>query len=195
MKTNRPKYKLIIDAAIVVIAQNGYHEAQVSKIAKEAGVADGTIYLYFKNKEDIFISLFKEIIGYIIEQTQEGINEKIGAMDKLKVFIQKYFQILSQDFNLAIVTQLELRQTNMELRRHLNQVLKDYLTVLETIIIEGIKNGEFLPDVNVKLVRNMIFGTMDEIATTWVMKNQKYSLVDLAPEVHQLLSYGFVNKG
>ena len=60
VKRDKPKYKQIVDAAVIVIAENGYHQAQVSKIAKEAGVADGTIYLYFKNKEDILISLFQE---------------------------------------------------------------------------------------------------------------------------------------
>ncbi|MDE1455301.1 helix-turn-helix domain containing protein, partial [Bacillus paralicheniformis] len=71
MKQKRPKYMQIIDAAVIVIAENGYHQAQVSKIAKQAGVADGTIYLYFKNKEDILISLFKEKMGQFIEQMNE----------------------------------------------------------------------------------------------------------------------------
>lgn len=73
MRKNRPKYKQIIDAAVVVIAQHGYHQAQVSKIAKQAGVADGTIYLYFKNKEDILISLFEEKMQLFIEKVSEYI--------------------------------------------------------------------------------------------------------------------------
>lgn len=76
MKSNRPKYNQIIDAAVIVIAQNGYYQAQVSKIAKQAGVADGTIYLYFKNKEDILISLFHEKMGYFVEQIEEEIKER-----------------------------------------------------------------------------------------------------------------------
>ena len=61
MKRDRPKYKQIIDSAVIVIAENGYHQAQVSKIAKEAGVSDGTIYLYFKNKEDILNDLLQAL--------------------------------------------------------------------------------------------------------------------------------------
>lgn len=76
MKQKRPKYMQIIDAAVEVIAENGYHQSQVSKIAKQAGVADGTIYLYFKNKEDILISLFKEKMGQFIERMEEDIKEK-----------------------------------------------------------------------------------------------------------------------
>ena len=83
MKSNRPKYNQIIDAAVIVIAQNGYHQAQVSKIAKQAGVADGTIYLYFKNKEDILISLFHEKMGYFVEQIEEELKGKSSASEKL----------------------------------------------------------------------------------------------------------------
>ena len=192
MKNNKPKYKQIIDAAVFVIAQNGYHQAQVSKIARQAGVADGTIYLYFKSKEEILISLFHEKMGYFVEQIEDEIKEKSSAAEKLLFLIQKHFQILSEDTELAIVTQLELRQSNKDLRIRINAVLKGYLNLLDRILVEGIENGEFLPNLNIKLARNMIFGTMDETATSWVMNNQKYSLIDLAPEVHQLLTKGFI---
>ena len=192
MKNSKPKYKQIIDAAVFVIAQNGYHQAQVSKIARQAGVADGTIYLYFKSKEDLLISLFHEKMGYFVEQIEEGIKGNSSAVDKLLFLIQKHFQILSEDTELAIVTQLELRQSNKDLRIRINAVLKGYLNLLDRILVEGIENGEFLPNLNIKLVRNMIFGTMDETATSWVMNDQKYSLIDLAPEVHQLLTKGFI---
>lgn len=81
----------IIDAAVEVIAENGYHQSQVSKIAKQAGVADGTIYLYFKNKEDILISLFKEKMGQFIERMEEDIKEKTTAKEKLALVISKHF--------------------------------------------------------------------------------------------------------
>lgn len=191
MKSSKPKYKQIIDAAVIVIAQNGYHQAQVSKIARQAGVADGTIYLYFKNKEDILISLFHEKMGYFVDQIEEGIMGKTSASEKLLFLIQKHFQILSEDVNLAIVTQLELRQTNKELRLRINDVLKGYLNLVDRILMEGIESGEFLSNLNIKLARNMIFGTMDETATTWVMNDQKFVLIDLAPELHQLLTRGF----
>ncbi|RRN74185.1 TetR/AcrR family transcriptional regulator [Peribacillus simplex] len=190
MKRNRPKYNQIIDAAVIVIAQNGYYQAQVSKIAKQAGVADGTIYLYFKNKEDILISLFHEKMGYFVEQIEEELKGKTTASEKLQVLIQKHFQNLSEDVNLAIVTQLELRQSNKELRLRINDVLRGYLNLIDQIIIEGKENGEFLPDLNNLLARQMIFGTIDETVTTWVMNEQKYSLPDLATDVHRLLIGG-----
>ncbi|WP_060204852.1 TetR/AcrR family transcriptional regulator [Sporosarcina koreensis] len=190
MKRDKPKYKQIIDAAVIVIAENGYHQAQVSKIAKEAGVADGTIYLYFKNKEDILISVFREKMGVFVENVKEILKKEISATEMLAKMIENHFSLLNGDRHLAIVTQLELRQSNKELRYRINEVLKEYLTLLDTILKEGIEKGEFDERIDIRLARQMVFGTIDETITSWVMNDQKYDLMKLAPEVHRLLLYG-----
>ncbi|WP_026569761.1 MULTISPECIES: TetR/AcrR family transcriptional regulator [Sediminibacillus] len=190
MKNTKPKFNQIIDAAVEVIAKNGYHSSQVSKIAKKAGVADGTIYLYFKNKEDILVSLFQEKMGQFIERIEQEIAEKSNAEEKLLELIRLHFSQLGANLPLAIVTQLELRQSNPELRKKINEVLKRYLTVIDSIIEEGVEEKLFQEDLNKKLVRQMIFGTIDETVTNWVMKDHKYSLADQAEEVHELLING-----
>ncbi|HLR52309.1 MAG TPA: TetR/AcrR family transcriptional regulator [Candidatus Avamphibacillus sp.] len=190
MKKNKPKYKMIIDAAVKVIAENGYHSSQVSKIAKEAGVADGTIYLYFKNKEDILVSVFEEKMGQFIEEIAEAIKKKRNVKDKLLTLIQMHYGQLAANRYLAIVTQLELRQSNLTLRREINAVLKPYLTVIDSIIKEGVEEGIFKQNLNVPLVRQMIFGTLDETVTNWVMQDEKYNLVSQAKKVHSLILNG-----
>lgn len=195
MLKERPKYRQIIEAAVEVIAENGYHASQVSKIAKRANVADGTIYLYFKNKEDILISVFKEKMGNFIEKTVKSINEKETASDKLLTLIQMHYKQLSDSPYLAIVTQLELRQSKPELRQEINKVLKSYLNVIDSIVAQGIKEQEIRSDINPQLIRQMIFGTLDETVTTWVMKSQRYSLMEQAESVHRLLTQGlFLSK-
>lgn len=192
MKQKKPKYKQIIDAAVIVIAENGYHQAQVSKIAKQAGVADGTIYLYFQNKEDILVSLFQEKMGIFIEKIEEEIRTEQSASEKLYTLIDKHFSLLAEDHHLAIVTQLELRQSNKELRLRINEVLKGYFNVVDKIITSGQEAGEFREDLDLRLTRQMIFGTIDEIVTTWVMNDQKYNLTKQVKQVHELFVYGFV---
>jgi len=194
LRRNKPKYHQIIDAAVITIAENGYHQTQVSKIAKQAGIADGTIYLYFKNKEDILISLFQEKMANFIEKIKEVIAGKQTAAEKIFMMIENHFRILSQNPKLAVVTQLELRQSNQELRRRINNVLKEYLDFIEQILREGVESGEFAPDLDTRLARQMLFGTIDEIATTWVMNKQKYDLVALAPTVAKLLLKGFLGE-
>ena len=167
----------IVDAAVIAISENGYHQAQVSKIAKQAGVADGTIYLYFKNKEDILISVFQEKMGIFVE----------NSSDKLSKMIENHFHVLSSDRHLATVTQLELRQSNKEIRSKINAILKEYLILLDQIIIEGMLNGEFNPTMDVRIARQMVFGTIDEITTTWVINEYRYDLMEQAPKIQALL--------
>lgn len=96
VKKNRPKYNQIIDAAVIVIAENGYHQAQVSKIAKQGGVADGTIYLYFKNKEDILISLFQEKMGEFVETIRQKIAGIESAVAKLFMLVETHFAVVTK---------------------------------------------------------------------------------------------------
>ncbi|MBO0601411.1 TetR/AcrR family transcriptional regulator [Sporosarcina sp. E16_3] len=190
MKRDRPKYKQIVDAAVIVIAENGYHQAQVSKIAKEAGVADGTIYLYFKNKEDILISVFREKMAIFVNNVEVILEQDIDTSEKLFRMIDSHFRILHEDRHLAIVTQLELRQSNKELRLRINEVLKEYLMLLDAILKEGIVNGALDEGLDIRLARQMVFGTIDETITSWVMNDQKYDLMKLSPEVHRLIMNG-----
>lgn len=189
-RKNQPKYKKIIDAAVTVIAENGFDQAQISKIAKKAGVADGTIYLYFKNKEDLLISLFREKMGLFIESIEEEIDQKADVDEKLFALIDMHFRQLSADYHLAIVTQLELRQSNKGLRAKIGEVLKRYLAVIDDILEKGIKRGVFDPNLDIRLARQMIFGTIDETATNWVLNERKYNLTALAAPVNDLLIHG-----
>ncbi|WP_101844546.1 TetR/AcrR family transcriptional regulator [Halobacillus sp. Marseille-P3879] len=190
MNKNKPKYRQIIDAAVVVIAENGYHSSQVSKIARQAGVADGTIYLYFKNKEDILVSLFQDKMGQFIEKIELETTSRQSAEEKLLSLVETHFKQLAADHHLAIVTQLELRQSNKELRQKINNVLKRYLAVIDHIVDEGIQENLFRDNLNRRLVRQLIFGMMDEAVTNWVMKDQKYNLEEQAKDVHSLIVYG-----
>lgn len=190
MKRDKPKYRQIIDAAVHVIAENGYHAAQVSKIAKQAGVADGTIYLYFRNKEDILISLFRDKLGEFIDETERKILNENRAGKQLELLIHSHMEWLSSNPSLAIVTQLELRQSNKEIRLKINEVLRPYLKLLETILYKGIESGEFRSDLPVRLARQMMFGSIDEVITNWVMKEQKYNLPELSHSVYKLAIVG-----
>ena len=194
MNRERPKYQQIIEAALEVIAENGYHASQVSKIAKKANVADGTIYLYFKNKEDILISVFRERMGQFVTKIRHSIKDKETASEKLLTLIQMHYTQLSDAPFLAKVTQLELRQSKPELRREINKVLKTYLDVIDSIIEHGIKEKEIRDDVDPRLIRQMIFGTIDETVTTWVMKIERYRLLDQVEDVHSLLVNGLFNR-
>ena len=170
------KYDIILEAALKVIAENGFHGSQVSKIAKEAGVADGTIYLYFKNKEDILISLFQAKLGSLVEQFNESVKECNTADEALRKVCEIHLNELENNVHLAYVTQIELRQSNIELRKAIGETVKPYIKLIEQILIKGVEEKTFRPDIDVKLCRHLVFGAMDEVVTSWLIGGQRYSL-------------------
>ncbi|MEW9698772.1 TetR/AcrR family transcriptional regulator [Paenibacillus sp. SI8] len=170
------KYYAILEGALQVFAENGYHKSQVSRIAKEAGVADGTIYLYFKKKEDILTSLFQEKLGELVEKFNTGLKDEMTAREALLKVCEIHFSELEANIPLAYVTQIELRQSDLELRKEIGLALKRYIVLIENILEKGKKDGSFRSDIDVKLVRLLIFGGMDEVVTSWLISGQKYSL-------------------
>lgn len=176
------KYHLILQGALKVFAENGYHRSQVSKIAKAAGVADGTIYLYFKRKEDILIRLFQEKLGELVGKFHASVEGTTDAVEALRTVCSIHFSELESNPELAYVTQIELRQSDLELRKEIGSALKPYIVLIENILEQGIKEQKFRSDLNVKLVRNLIFGAMDEAVTSWLISGRKYSLSDQADE-------------
>jgi TetR/AcrR family transcriptional regulator, fatty acid metabolism regulator protein len=189
-KKTGEKYQAIIEAAVKVIARYGYHNAQVSKIAREAQVADGTIYLYFDNKDDVLISLFREKMGAFIETIREQIREHERAEDKLRDLIHMHLLLPTRDRNLAIVTQIELRQSNPAVREGINKVLKEYLNLIDLIIDLGKEQGMFRMDVEARIARKMIFGTLDEAVTSWIMNDRQYELASLTDPIHSVFING-----
>ena len=190
MTKNGSKSDRIIDAAVKVIAHHGYHGAKVTAIAKEAGVADGTIYLYFKNKEHLLIELFQTKMGLFIDYSKQQIVQETAAGDKLYRLIESHLKQLSADYDLAVVTQIELRQSNLALRQKISEVLKPYLNLIDAVVKHGMETGEFDSGLDYRLARQMIFGTIDEVVTSWMASGFKYDLMTTLPNVHHMLKKG-----
>ncbi|MFX4301790.1 TetR/AcrR family transcriptional regulator [Alicyclobacillus tolerans] len=177
-------------AAIAVMSKYGYHGAQISRIAREAGVADGTVYLYFKNKEDILVSILRTAIGQIVEECEQKLPLKSHVDDKLSTLIHLYFSHLGANPALAMVTQVYLRQVDADIRRQVGDIVKPFYNLVDGLIEEGKQQGVFRPALNHRIARRMIFGTMDETVTAWVLTGSKYALADLSNDVVDVLLHG-----
>lgn len=188
------KYQLILQGALKVFAENGYHRSQVSKIAKAAGVADGTIYLYFKRKEDILIRLFQEKLGELVGKFHDSVEGITDPIEALRTVCRIHFTELESNPELAYVTQIELRQSDLELRKEIGSALKPYIVLIENILNQGVKENLFRSDLNIKLVRNLIFGSMDEAVTSWLISGHKYRLSDQVDDTLSFFLHGISSK-
>ncbi|MCX7570043.1 TetR/AcrR family transcriptional regulator [Tumebacillus sp. DT12] len=192
-KKNSEKYEAILSAAVKVIGQAGYHNAPISKIAREAGVADGTVYLYFKNKEDILISILRETIGTIVDRIQEELPGVEDPVKALHLVVTVYFETLGKSTDLAMFTQVHLRQSNAEMRKQIGEIIRPYYSIIDDIIRMGVDSGEFR-DHDLRIARRMIFGTMDETVTAWILTGAKYDLLSLIQPVRDIMIGGLSKK-
>ena len=186
--TKNNKKELIINAAIKVFADKGFYTANVADVAKEAGVADGTIYLYFKNKDDLLISLFETKMEEILLRFSSLLDCTTNAEEKLRQFIHLYFQMIEEDQNLAEVFQVELRQSSKFLKDYHNQKFIDFLNLIGDILHQGQSDGQFKTDINIHTMKLIIFGALDELARQWILtKVPPDNLVKTADETSDIL--------
>jgi len=184
------KPQQIIDAAIRVFARKGYWSSRVSDIAREAGIAAGTIYLYFTTKEEILTTLFRQKMAGFVAAVWRDIAEERDAVSKVRRLVYLHFEILEQHPDLAEVVQVELRQGQKFFRGPATQEIAAYFALIAAILEEGVAAGLFRHDLPVKLAAKMLFGAVDQMATSWVLGKRGYRLVDTAPAVADLLLQG-----
>lgn len=172
------KHTKIIVAATKVFAKKGFFTARISDIAKEAKVADGTIYLYFNNKYDILLSVFEEEVGKIVENTEKllALEDDPGKM--LEIFITQHLVAMKKNKNLAEVIQIELRQTNKIIKDYRDNKFSEYTGIIAKIIREGQKQGMYRPDIQPDLAKRALFGALDEVSRVWNASLETHYTVD-----------------
>nr|WP_245301935.1 TetR/AcrR family transcriptional regulator [Symbiobacterium terraclitae] len=179
-----------MDAAQQVIARQGYHSAQISRIAAEAGVAAGTVYLYFENKPDLLVCLFRERLQLLIREQQEAIAGVSDPREKLRRVIAQHFRSLGSRPDLAAVTQIEMRQADTRVQQRISGLMKGWFAVVDQVIAEGQAAGLFTRNVPAKQIRNLIYGTLDQTVTAWVLSGFKFDLEALAEPTYRLIAHG-----
>ena len=178
------KRQRIIDAAVEVFADKGFFGAKVSEVADRAGVADGTIYLYFKSKDDILISLFEEKMAQIIERLT-GILAGIDDPEaKMRVYIAEHLKLVSEQPHLMQVLTVELRQSARFIKEYRPQGFKRYLSLIGAILEEGQGRGVFRKDLEPAIFRRALFGAIDEISLEWVLRAQSGGKEEHPPRHH-----------
>ncbi|MDR3566521.1 MAG: TetR/AcrR family transcriptional regulator [Syntrophobacteraceae bacterium] len=191
MRSKTPDKRLrILDSAVRVFAREGFFKAKVAQIAEDAGLAPGTVYLYFKNKEDVLISIFEVRMEEIVSRFRAAVMEKETGRSRLECLVRMHLSGFQSDPDLAACFQVELRQSSRFMRRGVKGGLQQYLGLIREIVECGRKEGIFRREVSAALVTHLIFGTLDEVVSTWVMSGMKYNLVSLSDQLVDLFTNG-----
>ena len=192
---DQDKHHQIIEAAVRVFARNGYYNSRVSDIAREAGVASGTIYLYFKTKDAILVALFREKMAAWVAHVRAEIAGEPNAVAKIFRLVALHFGVLENDPALAEVVQVELRQGHKFFRGASAHEVSAYFELIASILEEGQVAGAIRRDLPVKVATKVLFGAMDQVATSWVLGKRKYRLSDAADAVAAVFLKGVTVDG
>jgi TetR/AcrR family transcriptional regulator, fatty acid metabolism regulator protein len=188
-KNKNNKYNLILEAAVKVFAANGFYNSTISQIAKEAGVADGTIYLYFKSKDDIMANFFSYKTKQVFDRFREVVELADDAVEKLRNLVRRHLEEFQADRNMAVVFHNEARQFHQG-DVQISDITQMYLDILGEIIEKGQEEGQMRRDLYISLVKRYIIGAIDEVINTWVHAGGKYDLVTFTDPLVDLFING-----
>lgn len=192
-KDGGDKRERILRAATKVFARKGFYATKVSEVAKAAGVADGTIYLYFENKDDLLVSLFEDRIMLLLARLESALSERPDAIDRLRCIIELQLGLLEGERDLAEVITVNLRQSTKLMKQYAAPKFALYLETIASVIADGQRAGLFRSDVSPHLVARTVFGALDGIALTWALgKAEPGALARAAGQVSSILLQGLL---
>ena len=189
-KKSKDKEERIPKAAIKVFARKGFYNARISEIAQEAGVADGTIYLYFRNKYDILITIFDREMGRIIQRMREELARLPDARAKLERYAYLHLNLVEEYRDLAELFQVELRQSYKFMKDYRHRRFAEYVNIISAVVREGQAEGLFRKDVKPGIFKRAFFGSLDEMSRFWILSSRKKYSINTAAK--QIASY-FLN--
>jgi TetR/AcrR family fatty acid metabolism transcriptional regulator len=184
------KHEAILRAATRVFARNGYFNSKVADIAREAGVADGTVYLYFKSKEEILHSIFDRTMEEVIREGREQLESIEDPREKLRRIAHLHLERMGADRDLAVVFQVELRGSTKFMEEFSAAGFAEYLEMIRAAFEEGQRQGLFRRELNAKVVAKIFFGALDEMATNWILSKRRYKLSPMADRVLDIFLNG-----
>ena len=190
MEHNRNKYHRILNAAVRVFAENGFHQATISQIAREAGVADGTIYLYFKNKKDILSHFFNHTTREVFDRFRDAVDREDGAENKLRSLIRTHLAEFQKYRDMAVVFQREALLARQVSEEDIKAITRMYLEILDEIIRDGQREKTIRKQIPRGLAKRFILGAINEVINTWVVSGEGRDLVKMADPLVDLCLEG-----
>ena len=188
------KREAILRSAIKVFARKGFFNAKVADVAKDASIADGTVYLYFKSKDEILHSIFDQAMERFIDEGRSELANIKSPVDKLRKIAELHLARLGADRDLAVVFQVELRGSTKFMREFSAAGFHDYLEVIRKTIDEGQRAGVFRSDIKPVVCAKILYGSLDEMVTNWILSKKPYSLEPMAGEVLKVFLKGISAK-
>lgn len=181
----------ILEAALEIFSQKGFHTATTDEIAERAGVGKGTLYRYFETKE----KLFEELVRLRLDELEKKADSIVDGQDDVLTMISKYIRLYFEFFDsnqhlyrLIVREQLDLGEQSTDM--YFKKVMRA-LPGLKRKVYEGTQQG-VLKDVDFQTVFYGTMGFVHGVIQKWLARDCSYPLGEELPGVLEVLFYGFV---
>lgn len=184
------KRKAIISAAIKIFSEKGFHAAKISEIAKLAKVSDGTTYIYFKNKDDLLLKTFDELLTNNLEKMKISVMKVEKPIERLRKFLDLHVELFEEFPHFARFLAIELKQSPQFYTLYPDKNPFDkYLDFLKKLCDDTINSGE-IRKINTKALTYLIFGTINFLLTEWVVMGKNFSLEEMKIDILDIVHNG-----
>jgi TetR/AcrR family transcriptional regulator, fatty acid metabolism regulator protein len=185
----------ILDSAVRVFAAHGFADARIRDIAAGAGVAEGTIYLYFEGKEDLLLTAFRDVVNDFCTSIRSVLSSDLPFQDRIEQFVRLQFERIEAQPALAAVLLLESRQTTTFYSGAVRDVLRTYATAIDELLKSGRDDGVVRQDADLALARRMLIGALEEVELAWLVGDQSRPLGPTAPRFAETFYRGLASDG
>ncbi|GAB4246544.1 MULTISPECIES: TetR/AcrR family transcriptional regulator C-terminal domain-containing protein [Deferrisoma] len=180
----------ILEAAIRAFSRHGYHQCTVAQVAREAGVADGTIYIYFKGKDDLLVCAFRHVLETILEELDRDLTDITDPLERIRFLVERHLEVMERDPELAAFLQLQLRQPDASIRQAIAEPLRAYARKIEQVVDEAKAAGAVRTDLATHVIRRVLFGAVDETVSAWVLNPRRGPLKPKAQAICDIVFHG-----
>ena len=189
-RKGKDKLPAIIDAALEVFAEKGFHNATIAEIARKAHVSEATVYEYCGSKEDLLFSIPEEITRSSVERVESILPFVKGAENRLRAVVYGYYQVYRDNPQYSSLVLLDLKHNRKFMQTEGYHMVRKAAGILLGVIKEGIESGEFRSDIGPQLVRSMVLGTIEHVFFRWHLMERQEELPDFVDRVMDIIMGG-----
>lgn len=174
--TRADEREKILRAAVRVFARSGFFHADLEDVSRSARVATGAILGHFEGKDELLVAIFDWMIGEALDEGRRAIGSIDDPIARLDEIARLHLSRIGRDRDLAIVCQVESRQSVRFMERFSTTRLREYLGIVRDAIATGQQRGVFRDGLKPTVAAKLFFGMLDEMATDWVLSARRYTL-------------------
>lgn len=188
------RYDAILDAAAQAFAEKGYANVSIAQIAKAAGISDGLVYRYFRDKRDLLFAVLQAFYERIMTDLEAKVTRESGFSARLEALIRHHLEVYVADTDLCRLFISEVRVAADYQGSPVQSLNRDYTSVLLKIVDDGIRAGEVAPDANARLLRDALFGAIEHRTWRYVNGRGALDVAETARDLTLMFTQGFCRR-